>query len=302
MAIPAAPKEPQSHVYKISDGCHVKADVFGAAAGARKPVVMWIHGGGLIFGTRAWQRATLFATLLQAGLIVVAIDHRLAPETKLADIADDVGDAWRWVVERGPVLFGADPDRLAIGGASAGAYLSLMSGYRVQPRPRAIVSFWGYGDITTPWESEPSEHYRTTLPLVSREEALQVVGTSAISEPVPGVDRSVFYLYCRQQGRWPIEVTGHEPRAEPGWFDPYCPIRNVTAQFPPVMLIHGTVDTDVPYEESKNMAARLAAASVLVEFLTLDGIGHGFAGAAPEVAAACEMRAAEFLLAHVQGK
>ncbi len=56
--------------------------------------------------------------LLHAGLTVVAIDHRLAPETKLAAILTDVRDALHWVRAAGPELFGADPGRVALMGAS----------------------------------------------------------------------------------------------------------------------------------------------------------------------------------------
>ena len=294
----AAPQR-ETHVYKAVDDCAIKADVFGAQPGGAKPAVVWIHGGGLIFGSRTTPRPALLAALLQAGAVVVSIDHRLAPETKLADIVDDVCDAWRWVVEQGPPRFGIDPQRVAMAGGSSGGYLTLMSGFRVAPPPRALVSFWGFGDITTPWEAEPSPHYLKTIELISRERALESVGTAAISEQRPNVDRGYFYVYCRQQGCWPIEVAGHDPRVEPRWFDAFCPIRNVTAHYPPTMLVHGTADSDVPCEESQNMAARLVDAGVVCEPVLLDGIGHGLAGAPPEVVAAVEGRAAAFLLAHM---
>ena len=289
----------ETHVYKVVEGCEIKADVFGASAGARKPGVVWIHGGGLIFGSRTSPRAAFLAALLRSGTIVVSIDHRLAPETKLPDIVEDLRDAWRWVREQGPMLLGIDPERLGMAGGSSGGYLTLMSGFCVDPRPRALASFWGFGDITTPWEAEPSAFYRER-PLVSREQALQSVGTSALSEPTENADRGYFYLYCRQQGLWPIEVAGRDPRKELGWFDSYCPIRNVTAKYPPTILIHGTADMDVPYEESKNMAARLAEAEVEHELITLEGAGHGLVGARTGEAGSAETRAAAFLQAHLR--
>ncbi len=106
--------DPLTFVYKTVEGCAIKADVFGAEPGARKPVLVWIHGGGLIFGTRAWRRGALFTTFLDAGGVVVSLDHRFAPETKLRAIFGDVLDAWRWVHEDGPSLFGADAGRVAI--------------------------------------------------------------------------------------------------------------------------------------------------------------------------------------------
>ena len=52
--------------------------------------------------------------------MVVSIDYRLAPETKLPAIVEDVQDACRWVRERGPKLFRIAPERLAVMGGSAG--------------------------------------------------------------------------------------------------------------------------------------------------------------------------------------
>jgi acetyl esterase/lipase len=289
----------ETHVYKVIEGCEIKADVFGGSAGAKKPGVIWIHGGGLIFGSRTSPRGGFLSALLRSGTVVVSIDHRLAPETKLPEIIDDLRDAWRWVRAQGPTLLGIDLARLGMAGGSSGGYLTLMSGFCVDPHPRALASFWGFGDITTPWEAEPSAFYRER-PLVSREQAQQSVGTSACSEQTEGVDRGYFYLYCRQQGLWPIEVAGHDPHKEPRWFDGYCPIRNVTARYPPTILIHGTADTDVPYEESKNMAARLAEAEVEHQLVTLAGAGHGFAGARPGEAESAETQAAAFLQAHLR--
>ena len=295
-----ASPERETYVYKVVEGCRIQADVYGGSPGASKPGVLWIHGGGLIFGARTKSpRPTFLAALLQRGVVVVSIDHRLAPETQLPGIVEDVHDAWRWVREQGQALLGIDPARIGMAGGSSGAYLTLMGGYSLHPRPRAIASFWGFGDITAPWESDPSPYYRE-MPLVSREDADKSVGTVPVSEPPGDAERDYFYLYCRQQGRWLSEVTGHDPRENDAWFDPYCPIRNVTPGYPPTILIHGTLDTDVPHEESRNLAARFAEHGVKHEFLSLEGIGHGFAGAKPEDVERAEVAAARFLVANLR--
>jgi acetyl esterase/lipase len=77
---------------------------------------------------------------LRAGCIVVSIDDRLAPETKLPTIVEDVEDAYRWVREKGPGLFQCDPERLAVVGQSAGAYLAVMSGARFHSSPLGMSS------------------------------------------------------------------------------------------------------------------------------------------------------------------
>ena len=184
-------------------------------------------------------------------------------------------------------------------GGSAGGYLTEMSGFCVNPRPRALVSYYGYGDITLPWYSRPDPFYLQQSP-VSKEEALQAVGTAALSEPPAKNQRGRFYLYCRQQGIWPKQVAGHDPDAESKWFYRYCPIRNVSAKYPPIMLIHGTADTDVPYDESKRMDQKLTQMGVKHELVTVTGAGHGLSGAPPEETARIAERAVEFVKVHTR--
>jgi acetyl esterase/lipase len=296
-ALAATTDTPRTYTYKTAEGCDIQADVYGAEARARKPVVIWIHGGALILGSRKSVPAQFKGELLKQGFVVVSIDYRLAPETKLPAIIEDVRDAHRWVRKSGPKLFQIDPDRLAVAGGSAGGYLTEMSGFAVNPRPRALVSYYGYGDITLPWYSRPDPFYRKQ-PLVSKEEAMGSVGKVILSEPAEKNQRGRFYLYCRQQGIWPKEVGGHDPDRESKWFDRYCPIRNVSAKYPPLMLIHGTEDTDVPYDESKRMDEKLTQTGVKHEFITVTGAGHGLSGAKPEETARIAERAVEFVKAH----
>jgi acetyl esterase/lipase len=143
-------------VYKSVDGTAIKADVYRLAGQEPRPVIIWIHGGGLIFGNRGMLPPDERDEFLKGGYVLVAIDYRLAPETKLTEILKDVDDAYRWVQDKGPALFHADPQHVAVIGQSAGAYLALMAGIRCRPIPKAIVSFYGYGNISGDWYSRPS--------------------------------------------------------------------------------------------------------------------------------------------------
>jgi acetyl esterase/lipase len=289
--------ERRVHVYKVVGDCEIKADVYAQGTTGKKPVVVWIHGGALIMGSRAGVPAFLLALARSSGCAVVSIDYRLAPETKLPAIIEDLQDAFRWVRTKGPEIFGADPNRIAVAGGSAGGYLTLMSGFCVDPSPKALVSFYGYGDIAGPWYSRPDPFY-AKLPEVPKDEAYSAVGTKALTSPSPGNKRGRFYLYCRQRGLWPKEVTGHDPDLDNGWFDRYCPIRNVSKSYPPTLLIHGTSDTDVPYDLSKTMAAKLDEIGVEHELLTVPGAGHGLTGIPPAEVRRINDRAAGFLKAH----
>jgi acetyl esterase/lipase len=269
----------QTYTFKTIGDCQIQADVYHPPAGGARPVIIWIHGGALIGGSREGIHPRQLEKYLESGYVLVSIDYRLAPETKLPGIIDDLRDAFRWVRGEGPRLFGADPNRLGVIGHSAGGYLTLMSGFCVEPRPQALVAFYGYGDIVGPWYSRPDPFY-CQQPLVPKEEAYAAVGGPVISRPAgEGAQaRGRFYLYCRQNGLWPKEVVGHDPDLDPEAFHPFCPVRHVTPEYPPTLLLHGDADTDVPYEQSVMMAARQSQAGVEHELLTIAGGGHGFDG------------------------
>jgi acetyl esterase/lipase len=280
-------------VYKTAGGCEIRADVYSAGDGPR-PVILWIHGGALIMGWRGGLADSQRDRYLGAGYHVVSIDYRLAPETKLPEIAEDLRDAHRWVREEGPGRFGADPDRIAVIGGSAGGYLTLLAGCLLRPRPQALVSFYGYGDIVGEWYSRPDPYY-CTLPPVPAEEAYAAVGHGVLSEDRAERDRGRFYLYCRQQGLWPREVVGHDPATEPEAFAPWCPVRHVGAAYPPTLLLHGDQDTDVPYQQSVMMAGALSQAGVRHELITIAGGGHGFDWEENEATASAFARVMGFL-------
>lgn len=294
----------RTHTYKRVGDLEIKADVSVARHDGRPaPVVVWIHGGGLMGGGRQRDSADerkLVDLLLADGITVVSVDYRLAPEAKLPAIIEDVEDAFRWVRERGPELFGADPERIAAVGTSAGGYLALTAGFRVSPRPRALVSFWGYGEIIGPWYAEPSAQPRHNTIKMSEAEARRFVSGPPVAN---GADRpgrhSAFYLFCRQRGLWPREVSGWDPRTEAEKFTPYMALRNVTPDYPPTLLIHGEADTDVPFAQSAMMAAELARHGVAHRLIAVPGAEHGLKGSDPAFLASIEKEAAEFLRRHL---
>jgi acetyl esterase/lipase len=261
--------------YKVVGKCTLQADVYRSPDNRVRPLIFWIHGGALIAGYRGDISPEQLQRYIDAGFAVISIDYRLAPETKLPQILEDVRDAYSWARTEGPKLFRIDPDRIAVIGHSAGGYLTLASGYYFHPRPRALVSFYGYGDVTSDWYSKPDPHY-SKQPPVSREQALEALGDGLRCGAPPGDRRFRFYLYCRQQGLWPREVAGIDPHTNPKAFDPFCPVRNVSGDYPPTVLLHGDKDDDVPFEQSEGMYNELKQRGVECEFFPYVGGGHGF--------------------------
>jgi acetyl esterase/lipase len=290
---------PKTYTYKKVGALEIKADVYGGEGTAPRPVVIWIHGGALIMGSRGqtFDRA-VFNELLQAGYAIVSIDYRLAPETKLPEILEDLKAAYAWVRDEGSRLFHADPKRIAVMGGSAGGYLTLAAGYLVEPRPRALVTFWGYGDIAGDWYAKPDPFY-SKQPAVSKDEAYRAVGGPPRTDSNNQNQRGRFYLYCRQNGLWPKEVSDLDPIKDAQALAAFCPVRNVSAKYPPTLMIHGTKDTDVPYEQSVQMAQELKRQGVPYEFITIPDGPHGWRGVPPDVVADADRRVVAFLKKHL---
>jgi acetyl esterase/lipase len=288
----------QSYIYKRAGRARIGADVYPATSGkdGPKPAVLFFHGGALVMGTRRWLRPHLVQRLTGEGYVVVSCDYRLAPETPLAGIAEDIEHAYAWVREWGSNNFGVDERCIAVMGGSAGGYLTLLAGVRFRPRPRALVSFYGYGDISGAWYTEPSPYY-CQMPPVSEEQARALLHPATISRS--GGERFPLYLRLRQQGSWPRIVSGHDPVTEPDCLRAFCPVANVAPRYPPTLLLHGDADTDVPWEQSRLMAEALALAGIEHRLITIAGGEHGFdrRDSDPEVRRAIDAVLA-FLAAH----
>jgi acetyl esterase/lipase len=296
-----APRETfvmKTYVYKTVGELKIQADVYRADDAEARPVLVWLHGGALMMGSRKGVPKDLQDLCRSEGYCLVSADYRLAPQAKLPQIIEDLRDFMRWIGEKGPELFHADASRVAVAGMSAGGYLTMMTGI-IEPRPRGLVAYYGYGDVDGAWYTTPSEHYRKQ-PLVLREDAFKGISVTVVTESgQDGLNRGRLYLYLRQNGLWTKEVTGFDPATEKQKLDPYCPVRNITPQYPPIVMLHGTADTDVPCQQSVDMAGQLIKNKVHCELFTIPGAGHGLGGGDKQLVDKAMARAREFIKEHL---
>ena len=94
-----------------------------APADARLPALVFAHGGGWVFGNLDSHDVLCAQLAIEAGIVVFAIDYRLAPETRFPGAFEDMVAGLQWVAANGASV-GIDSSRLAVGGDSAGGNLS----------------------------------------------------------------------------------------------------------------------------------------------------------------------------------
>lgn len=109
------------------------------------PVLVYAHGGGWVFASIAALDRVVRLIANEARVIVVSVEFRLAPEHPYPAASDDAEDAYLWA-RANAATFGGDPERVAVGGDSAGGYASINTVQRQiaagRPLPRAMLLYY----------------------------------------------------------------------------------------------------------------------------------------------------------------
>jgi len=223
--------------YGTAAGEELKLDLSVPEGQGRFPVCILVHGGGFERGDKQKQPKHWFAPLSDAGYAWVSINYRLAPAHKYPGSVEDLKTAVRWVKSHA-ADYRFDPVRIVLVGESAGGYLVNMVGVKNEEDTRvaAVVSFYGAADLLSRLKS---------------------------SNGKPSITFSNYFGVTEDN-----EVTRK-------FLVEASPATHVRPGLPPFLLIHGNKDETVPYEQSVNFFAKLKAAGVPAEFITIEGGGHG---------------------------
>jgi len=205
--------------------------------------LLWVHGGGYVLGTAAQDDALCRRFADTLGITVAAVDYRLAPEHPFPAPLEDCYTALSWLAG----LPAVDPDRIAIGGASAGG--GLAAALALLARDRAEV---------TP--------------------VLQVLVYPMLDDRsvAAHLDDAGHRLWNATSNRfgWQSYLAGADPQvAVPAR-------RSDLAGLPPAWLGVGTLD--LFHDEDLAYAARLQSAGVPCDVHVVPGAFHGFDGIAPK--------------------
>lgn len=116
-------------------------------AGEPAPVVVYLHGGGYVSGSKNREGRLMLYRLAARGWVGVSATYRLRPRATFADHLADVERVLAWVREH-IAEHGGDPDRVVLAGSSAGAHLASIAALTPRPatarRPLAAVCLYGY--------------------------------------------------------------------------------------------------------------------------------------------------------------
>ncbi|HVM96979.1 MAG TPA: alpha/beta hydrolase [Candidatus Acidoferrales bacterium] len=210
------------------------------------PVLVFFHGGGWVIGSLESHDAICRTLANQASCIVVSVDYRLAPEHKFPAAAEDSYTATRWVAAHA-ASFAGDPQRIAVGGDSAGGNLAAVVAQLAQQRggPPLVLQLLVY-PATDANRDTPSYH-----------------------------DNGDGYLLTRPMMDWFFDhyMTGDSDKADPR----LSPLRAASLQgLPPALVI--TAEFDPLRDEGERYAERLRQAGVPVQLSRYDGMIHGFFG------------------------
>jgi len=233
-------------VYDVENGHENKLDViYPHNATEAVPAVIYIHGGGWIWGDKAGAVLEVLP-YLQMGWAAVNVEYRLADVSKAPAAVEDCRCALRWVVHNAKE-YHIDPSRLVLTGHSAGGHLSLTTGMLLEsdgldndcasdgkepePRVAAIVNWFGVSDVADLLAGKNRKNY-----------ALEWFGSLPNKEQIAR------------------EVS---------------PLTYVRKSNPPIITVHGDLDDVVPYEHAVRLHKALNEAGVPNQLFTVKGGGHG---------------------------
>lgn len=213
------------------------------------PVLFYVHGGSWQGHdkteiTQYPQYQMWLNACLAHGYAVFSMDYRLAPTFLFPAQIDDVRTAVRYVAANAQ-RYAIDPSRMGVMGTSVGGHLAALLGLAPDPtdsnapRMRAVVDMFGISDLTVT-ATEPSLQQNFAF-------FNQIIATAT---GVPTGQTS------------PILTEN-------------SPVTYVSASAPPFLIMHGTADTVVPFDQSQELADKLQTAGASVVFTPVTNGIHG---------------------------
>ena len=235
-------------VFARVDGVDLKLDLDRPSKGNEPfPVLMYIHGGGWYSGGKIACR-NLLRTAARNGYAAVSVDYRLTGfpgnvEYSFPAQVYDVKCAVRWL-RANAVKYNLDPQKIAAVGFSSGGHLALL--LALTDKADGLEGEGPYEEYSSRVQAAVSSAGPIDLASL-----IQTTGSPYIEPFVGGTLRDVPYLYRRAS-----------------------PLTYASTAAPPILLIHGDRDTQVPLEQAKLLDRRLTELGVAHSVVIKKGYDH----------------------------
>src|SRR5262245_35977703 len=208
------------------------------------PAFVFFHGGGWVVGDLETHDVVCRQIARDAGVVVIAVDYRLAPEHPFPAASDDAWSATTWIAAHAGELE-IDPSRIAVGGDSAGAGLA------------AVVALM----------ARDSRKWRLAFQVLVYPVVDLRAESGSYSKYADG------YLLTRSAMRWYIAQYARTPQAVNDWHASPLLAPWVHGVAPALIL---TAELDPLIDEGEAFARRLRGARVPVDYQVVPGMVHGY--------------------------
>jgi acetyl esterase len=237
---------------KIGD-TSLKLDSYIPKGPGPYPAIVWVHGGGFVSGDKKQYPPFIMNPIYDAGFAMISVNYRLAPKDPFPAATDDV-EAGVHYIKQHAKEFKVDPDRLFLMGESAGGLLVSLVGAAAKPQNRVagVVSFYGEHDLITRVAENPCI-------LDGRAEPKAPTGCLS-----PGI---AAFLGIKEVNPETMKVV----RAASA-------VTYVKRDMPPFLLIHGTHEFHVPFEQAMSMKLTMDKAGADCTLIPIIGGAHGSGG------------------------
>ena len=241
--------------YLVANNYEAKLDLYRpSTAKSPTPVVMLIHGGGWVVGTKE-EEAFEGLPYMHMGFAVVNVEYRLGKVSLAPAAVEDCLCALHWI-GRNAKKYNFDLSKVIVTGASAGGHLALTTG--MIPSSAGFDNRCAYEDDDRwngPWNN-------------SRPNVAAIVnwfGITDVADMLQGAPNARSYAVA-----WLGSLPNREDLAQR-----LSPMTYVRPGLPPILTIHGDHDNIVPYIQAVRLTEALNKAGVKNQLLTIQGGGHG---------------------------
>jgi acetyl esterase/lipase len=238
--------------YHIANNYEAKLDVYRPQGKNQVPVVMMIHGGGWIEGTK---ENDIFVPLpyLEMGFAVVNVEYRLAKVTLAPAAVEDCLCALHWI-GRNAKKYNFDLNKVIVTGGSAGGHLALTTA--MIPSSAGFENECAYDD---PNWTGPATDARPKVAAV-----INWFGITDVADMLHGTNERSYAV------AWLGSIADRENLAKQ-----LSPLTYVRTGLPPILTVHGDSDKTVPYSNATRLHDALNKAGIKNQLVTIRGGDHG---------------------------